>query len=159
MPSVTYAYTAPFVETVTETFEDENGETQTVECEQERVPIRLYTRKWMQTGSDRYRLWLTVTVTDFGDRLLSSGVPDNATAPNWWNADSKATVSNWADAICCATLPNKVIVNAVDATVESITAEIAGDDSHATIDIQAPNPPVTAELGAVQVTFDPRGDA
>lgn len=160
MTSVEYGYTQPFVKTETVEYQDpETGETVTDTQDSKRVPIRVYTRKWTETGTNTYRLWLRVTVTDFGETLYQSGVPENVTAPDWY-ADMSNELTTWIGAIYSGELPAQVIEQSVDATVEVVSMESKGDDVHATIDVESDSYPVVAELIAATASFDPsRGGA
>jgi len=159
MPSVEYGYTQPFIETETvEYTHPDTGETVTQTREREYVPIRIYTRKWTQTGANAYRLWLRVTVTEFGDTLSESGVPSNVTAPDWYGTMA-ADVATWTEAIYGGQLPTQVIQQSVEATTEVVNMESVGDDVHAVIDVESDSFPVVAELGAATASFDPdRGE-
>ena len=155
MPSVEYGFSEAFVETETVEYTDpETSETITDTRERECVPIRLYTRKWTETDSGAYRLWLRLTVTEFGDTLQSSGVPPNVTAPDWYGkmADD---VAEWIDGIYAGDLPAQLIKQSVDAdvAVESMTND--GDDLGVVIELTSDSYPVVAELTAATASFDP----
>jgi len=155
MPSVEYGYTQPFIESETVEYEDpETDETVTKTRKQERVPIRIYTRKWQQIGDNTYRLWLRVTVTDFGATLHKSGLPSDVTPPDWY-ASMADSVATWISAIYSGELPADVIKQSVDATVGVKSMDSNGDDVHAVIDVQSDSYPVVAELGAATASFNP----
>ena len=155
MPSVEYGYSETFIETETVEYTDpETGETLTNTRERERVPIRLYTRKWTETDNG-YRLWLRLTVTDLGDQLAGSGLPDNVTAPGWY-ADAAPEVNEFITGIYQGQLPDNVIVEAVQnaaVTVESMQSD--GDDLLVDVVIEPKSIPVVAEFTGATVNFDP----
>jgi len=158
MPSIEYEYTNPFIEEQTNEYEDpESGEIVTQTREVERVPIRVYTRKWKEVDDGVYRLWLRITVTEFGQELYNSGVPSDVTVPDWYDAMSNE-VNQWIESIQTGVLPDEIIESSVSnatATVEEVTD--SGDDCNAIMKIEVNEFPVVAELGAATASFNPNG--
>jgi len=158
MPSIEYEYTNPFIEEQTNEYEDpESGEIVTQTREVERVPIRVYTRKWKEVDDGVYRLWLRITATEFGQELYNSEVASNVTAPDWYDAMSDE-VNQWIESIQTGVLPDEIIESSVSnatATVEEVTD--SGDDCNAIMKIEVNEFPVVAELGAATASFNPNG--
>lgn len=147
MPTVSYGFTEPFIETT------DTGDA-------ERALIALHTRKWRHLSGSLYRVWLRLTVTEFGERVLSNGLNDQITAPDWWGPDAEMEFAGIAQGILDGTLSPDVIDDAIGAEalvrVEELTRE--SDGLYVTLRINAPALPVSASLGAFEATFDPRGD-
>jgi len=119
------------------------------------VPIRLHTRKWTETDGGAYRLWLRVTVTDLGDQIVDSGLPDTVTPPGWY-ADAAPEVTEFITGIYQGQLPDDVIVDAVQkaaVTVESMQSD--GDGLLVDVVVEPESIPVVAEFAGATVNFDP----
>jgi len=151
MTSVSYAYDVPFL------VEDEDG------VERERVPVKVYTRKWRHLSGSLYRLWFRLVVTDFGAALAAGALDESrVTFPEWYDSDAARDVKTWVGGIQSAAVPASAIDEAVGAKaltrVEEMTA-VGGRELDVTVRLNAPTLPVTAEVGPATVTFDPRGDS
>lgn len=150
MTSVSYRYVEPFV------VEDEDG------IKHERVPVGVYSRKWRHLSGSLYRVWFRLVVTDFGAALAAGTLDDTrVTFPEWYDSEAARNIKTWVGGIRAAALPVSAIDEAIGdealTRVEEITS--GGDASlDVTVRLNAPDLPVTAEVGPATATFDPRGE-
>ena len=149
MTSVSYQYVKPFV------VEDDEG------VQHERVPVEVFSRKWRHLSGPLYRVWLRLEVTDFGAALVDGSLDESrVTQPEWYDAEAAARIEEWVRGIQSGALPGEAIVEAIGDEALTRVEEIAasGPDLNVTVRVNAPELPVTAEVGPATATFDPRGE-
>lgn len=148
MTSVSYEYVAPFL------VEDDDGS----ECEV--VPVEVYARKWRHLSGSLYRVWLRLEATNFGTALVDGTLDESrVTLPQWHDAEAAVRLEEWVRGIQSAALPASAVIEAIGDEALTRVEEIEpdGDDLNITVRLNAPELPVTAEVGPATATFDPRG--
>lgn len=150
MTSVSYRYVEPFL------VEGDDG------IERERVPVEVFSRKWSHLSGTLYRVWLRLVVTDFGAALAAGTLDESrVTFPGWYDSEAARNIRTWVGGIRAAALPAAAISKAIgdEALTRVETIEPSGDELNVTVRLNAPDLPVTAAVGPVTATFDPRGDS